>query len=270
MSPVVDFPNLTGAALPATDDPAAFLRLVGKTHLIQTEESFANWCRQELRAFIPFDIMLCASGRLFGDMIVVDELVGVDFPSEFIAQFPDRFALSDRWIIQRWLASREPQLIEQRNASNDCSPLEYREFTDLALRNLAAHGLIAPDGLQASYFVFCGLQGGLDEKLDARLRMVVPHLHQARTQVAWRQLEAAAIQPASRPLTPRESEVLQWIVRGKTNDQIAFALGRSAQTIKHQVASVLAKLHAKNRTQAVSNALAQGLVNMQALVDEKG
>lgn len=237
------------------------------THLMKTHN--AHWCRQELHAFIPFEIMLCASGRLFSDMIVVDELVGIDFPCEFIAQFPGRFALSERWIIQRWLASREPQLIEKSDAPSDCSPLEYHEFADLALRNLAGHGLIAPDGLQASRFAFCGLQGGLDAKLDARLRMVVPHLHQARTQVAWRQLEAAAVQPASCRLTSRESEVLQWIVRGKTNDQIASALGRSAQTFKHQVATVLAKLNARNRTQAVSNALALGLVSMQPPVDEK-
>lgn len=265
MSTVVNFPQRqSGKPVdPAAQDSIAFIRLVEKAHLIQTEEEFATWCRIELRQFLPFELMVCAVGRLFGDMIVVDELQGVDYPAAFVASLKGQLALSDRWALQRWLRTREPQIIDSTNAADILSPLEHTELTAYALENIAAHGLIAPDGLQASYFSFSRIRGGLNEATAAKLRMVVPHLHQVRTQIAWRHLhQTGEVHPASQ-LTPRELEVLRWILRGKTNGQIAALLGRSAQTVKHQVASVLGKLGAANRAQAVLRALELGIVDMR-------
>lgn len=251
-----------------TGDSLAYMRMVANAHRIESEEAFADWCRNDLRAFIPFEILLCGAGRLLGSTIVVDELQGVDEPPGFIAQLSDRLALGDRWVIQRWLKTREPQLINQGDALHALSPLEYRELADFGLENIAAHGLIAPDGLQASYFGFSRIRGELNEDVATKLRMVVPHLHQVRTQIAWRHLHSTeGTHPSSR-LTPRELEVLRWVLRGKTNGQIASLLGRSAQTVKHQVASVLTKLNVKNRTQAVSRALELGIVVMD--VTERG
>jgi predicted RNase H-like HicB family nuclease/DNA-binding CsgD family transcriptional regulator len=53
------------------------------------------------------------------------------------------------------------------------------------------------------------------------------------------------------PLTPRESEVLNYIAQGYLNKQIADTLNVSEQTIKNHVISILHKLNANARTQAV-------------------
>lgn len=264
MSTIVTFPSRQSVVVgSAAQDSTAFMRLVEKAHLIQTEDEFATWCRVELRQFLPFELMVCAVGRLFGDMIVVDELQGVDYPAAFVESLKGQLALSDRWALQRWLKTREPQLIDSTNAADVLSPVEHTEFTAYALENIAAHGLIAPDGLQASYFSFSRVRDGLNAAIAVKLRMVVPHLHQVRTQIAWRHLhKTGEVHPASQ-LTPRELEVLRWILRGKTNVQIAALLARSAQTVKHQVASVLGKLGATNRAQAVSRAVELGIVDMR-------
>lgn len=56
--------------------------------------------------------------------------------------------------------------------------------------------------------------------------------------------------PEAGPLSEREGEVASWLAQGKTNGEIALILGISPATVKHHVASVLAKLGVENRTAA--------------------
>src|SRR5262245_39807642 len=62
------------------------------------------------------------------------------------------------------------------------------------------------------------------------------------------------------PLTAREAEVLEALAEGLSNRGIASRLGISDQTMKFHVASVMAKLGAANRTDAVRRAVSEGLV----------
>lgn len=54
-------------------------------------------------------------------------------------------------------------------------------------------------------------------------------------------------------LTPREAEILFWIVQGKTNPEIAIILEMKLVTVKKHVQNVLEKLGVENRTAAVSH-----------------
>ena len=62
------------------------------------------------------------------------------------------------------------------------------------------------------------------------------------------------------PLTPREREVLQMLASGLGNKQIAARLKISEHTAKFHVASILGKLGASSRTEAVSLGLRRGLI----------
>lgn len=63
-------------------------------------------------------------------------------------------------------------------------------------------------------------------------------------------------------LTPREIEVLELLGEGLPNKTIAGRLGISDQTVKFHVASILGKLGASNRTDAVRRALQRGLISV--------
>lgn len=56
-------------------------------------------------------------------------------------------------------------------------------------------------------------------------------------------------------LTPREAEVLFWVARGKTNDEIATVLGIGLTTVKKHLESTFMKLGVENRTSAAAMAL---------------
>ena len=63
-------------------------------------------------------------------------------------------------------------------------------------------------------------------------------------------------------LTPREDEVLTLLAQGKQNKEIAVELAISERTVKFHISSILAKLGAGNRTEAVTIALQKGLVEL--------
>jgi two-component system NarL family response regulator len=63
-------------------------------------------------------------------------------------------------------------------------------------------------------------------------------------------------------LTGRELEVLEQIVRGRSNKEIAAALSISEATVKSHVNNILSKLGVDDRTQAATTALQRGIVHL--------
>jgi DNA-binding NarL/FixJ family response regulator len=69
-----------------------------------------------------------------------------------------------------------------------------------------------------------------------------------------------ARQPLVDPLTGRELEILRLLAAGRSNREIARAVFLSEGTVKNHVTSILAKLGARDRTQAALRASALGLL----------
>jgi DNA-binding NarL/FixJ family response regulator len=96
------------------------------------------------------------------------------------------------------------------------------------------------------------------EVLLAALRLV----QSGGTYVPARMLDPAAGPPhdlKSADLTPRQLDVLQCLLRGEPNKQIARQLGLTEGTVKIHIAAILRALHARNRTEAVVRARSLGI-----------
>lgn len=72
---------------------------------------------------------------------------------------------------------------------------------------------------------------------------------------------ATAPPPLGNDLTPRELEILEHLVKGLTNAQIAQQLTISPATVKNHISNILPKLDASSRTEAVALALQHKLVS---------
>ena len=97
----------------------------------------------------------------------------------------------------------------------------------------------------------------INESLTTRPKVADQVLHQFQ-ELSWGTEDEDFISP----LTPRETEILNYIAQGYLNKQIALVLGISEQTIKNHVTSVLRKLNANARTEAVVMGLKQGIISI--------
>jgi two-component system, NarL family, response regulator len=73
-------------------------------------------------------------------------------------------------------------------------------------------------------------------------------------------LEARATQPA---LTAREIQVMQLVVEGRRNKEIASALQISEETVQVHLKNVFSKLHVNDRTAALNIVLKRGIVQLR-------
>ena len=64
------------------------------------------------------------------------------------------------------------------------------------------------------------------------------------------------------PISAREQEVLRRVAQGEGNKEIAGHLGISESTVKNHINHIMAKLHAADRTQAVTIAVQRGILDL--------
>jgi DNA-binding CsgD family transcriptional regulator len=74
--------------------------------------------------------------------------------------------------------------------------------------------------------------------------------------------QGKAAEPGDVELTPRELDVLALLAEGASNKTIARQLGISVHTAKFHVGSILDKLDATGRTDAVAHAARRGVIHL--------
>lgn len=94
------------------------------------------------------------------------------------------------------------------------------------------------------------------------LLRVIRAVHRGRP--AWPRETDDALRARSvhRMLTPRQIEILQLIGGGLGNEEISSRLQISQQTVKAHVKGILAKMHARDRTHALSIGVRRGIVHL--------
>jgi DNA-binding NarL/FixJ family response regulator len=102
------------------------------------------------------------------------------------------------------------------------------------------------------------LKGMTGEELVDAIRSV----HAGKSRIPAPVAERLAERMSAPSLTGRETEVLQLIVGGNSNKEIASAMSISEATVKTHINSLLSKLGVTDRTQAATTALQRGIVHL--------
>lgn len=100
------------------------------------------------------------------------------------------------------------------------------------------------------------LKDATRDEILAALRAV----HAGKRHVAPAAATRLAERPVGRDLTDRELQVVEGIAAGRSNREIGEELGISEATVKSHVNAILAKLEARDRTDAAMIALRRGLI----------
>jgi two-component system NarL family response regulator len=102
----------------------------------------------------------------------------------------------------------------------------------------------------------------LKDATSVHLFEAVRTVHSGRRYIPTEIATQLAERPPASDLTAREAEILQEIVRGKSNKEIADSLSIAEPTVKFHVSNILIKLGANDRTGAVTIALRRGIVHL--------
>ena len=141
---------------------------------------------------------------------------------------------------------------------------DVQEFAELASASIPVLLLTAdPQSASMNDALRAGLRGILPRdssaaEIDAAVRAVAAGLNVFHPQSAETLHGAPA--DSGEPLSRREIEVLRLMGEGLSNKIIAWRLSISEHTVKFHVNSILSKLNAGSRTEAVMIGLRRGLV----------
>jgi DNA-binding NarL/FixJ family response regulator len=134
------------------------------------------------------------------------------------------------------------------------------EFPDAKIIALTSY-----DGDHEIYSALdAGVQGYiLKEMVHTEVLRAIRQVQSGNRLVPPKVVERLAEHFPQTALTPREVEVLGYVAKGLSNNEIAHQLGTAGGTVKIHVQNILAKLRASDRTHAVTLALQRGIIQLE-------
>ncbi|MBX0292333.1 LuxR C-terminal-related transcriptional regulator [Hymenobacter sp. HSC-4F20] len=178
----------------------------------------------------------------------------LDFP-QLAAQLPEH-PLFPALIEQRWTQPvRTTDVVSLKRFLN--SSLHYDFYRPLAI----THQLVV--GLSVAHYgqITCAINRSHRDFTatdQALLQLLVPHFQAAvRLSQTVRELQQAApaARPATRELTPRETVILEHLMRGLSDKEISRVCNISPRTVQNHLQNIYAKLEVDNRTAALCRVL---------------
>ena len=134
-----------------------------------------------------------------------------------------------------------------------------KEFPDARMIALTTYG--GDEDIRRA--LSAGVQAYLTKDvLHDELLKAIRAVHAGQTYLPAAVAAALAAQLPRPDLSAREIQVLELIVRGLANKQIAYTLSIAEHTVKNHVKNILSKLGVQDRTQAVTAAIQRGIIHL--------
>ena len=223
---------------------------------------FFLWTQGQFQGLLPHQIMVCIQ---FGDndeVINIECLDGIVRDAGFIKQLchaEDGLAIR----LARYCRANSmlPCLVEQDG--NDAQhPLTafHAEMVQRGLGNAVLHGTERLRG-GATFFALFSPAGTASSRHLFFMELLLPHLHLAFQRVMSAGDGAGITDEALHALTAREIEILTWVMKGKSNQEIGDLIHLSPLTVKNHLQNIYKKLNVHNRVQAISRCYSLQLLN---------
>jgi len=121
---------------------------------------------------------------------------------------------------------------------------------------------------EADEDVFRAMQSGaksylLKDMSTEEIAGTIRSVHRGGTELPPRIAERLAARAQRQDLTAREQEVLELLVRGRSNKEIGAQLFISDETVKSHLKTLFTKLNVRDRTDAAISAVRHGIVHLE-------
>lgn len=210
------------------------------------------WAQGPLQALLPHEALLCMQVDSAGQVQRSECLHRAVLDASALALLNGE--LGPR-LAQAWRAGRpQPAVLEVEEGGGPlaaCRDLLRRS----AFENALVHGSAPVDGT-ATVFVLLGLPFRPGNRHGYFLQLLLPYLHMALLRMPFAAADTRPGRAApERTLSAREVAILEWVREGRTNEEVALALGISALTVKNHLQRVYRVLGVANRAHAVARCL---------------
>ena len=246
-----------------------FMEVIAESLRVSQRSHLFNWLQGGFQYLIGHEVMIFgiksqesesyqyeyfASTRYFSDEkfnVVIDSISGLASEA-----------------IKIWSKSGSPYFVSNQEsattfsnytvANGDAELLKQSE-----LKNFLVHGFGDHNSKISSVVILARLHPQPHAIQANMLELIMPHLHCALVKVtSSRHIYVVNQDNATKLVTKREAEILQWLYIGKTNWEISAILEISPLTVKNHVQNLLRKLDVQNRSQAVVKATKFGLIRI--------
>lgn len=240
-------------------------QVVTRSVEVRTHFDMLAWLQGDMQRYLPHDILIAAWGNFdLGNLQydVISTLAGVrSNDADTAAITPLMRRLHERWTEH----ARKPFSLDEPETGVLLGDADLNNAVGDALqkmRSAIVHGITDERGNHHCLYVGFGARSAFSEAECSAMATVLPYIDTALRQVAHlphqsrlRRRSTDLAEPMNEPdfnLSERESEILHWVARGKTNPEIALILDISAFTVKNHMQRLFKKLDVTNRAQAVS------------------
>lgn len=209
-----------------------------------------------LRRLFAFENAICGFGNFATYGTHPDpniDICNINYPENYLEEYLARqYHLHDPVLLELLDSGRVVNWGEMDRKAGFNMAQQFS--AENGMRDGWAHGVIEPRTMDCVAFFWGGPYAENNPRTRAIIDYIVPFLTLGYKQV----LQKPLLTPVR--LTPKEKEVLLWLKEGKTSWEISRIFNCSKRVIDFHVTNLKHKLNATSRTQAVANAIAQGLV----------
>ena len=246
----------------------SYVNIASEAIDIASDTDYRTWIATSVRKLFPHTMFIAGVVRRQSERVAVDHLLPAGFPTGFIEAVTARHGHFICPTLEMWFQQGRPQLFEPTAAppKNTRIPDEFKSYD---IKNVAAHGVFDRAREAATYFSFSQIPDELNARHGHLLELLAPHLDRTYLRVLSKSHAVPSRLPSQKNesellvtqrITAREVVVLHELFHERSNKTIARALQRSPDTIKHQIHSILLKLGASDRTEAVTTAIRLGIL----------
>lgn len=234
-------------------DANRLLELIRASLSCVTEEEFRTLV-DDLKKLIPYAHATCLMAETDQQGGVISyEVVNISYPSEWVEHYIEHGLEHIDPIVCQHFKQYRLQYWEDTYLQSESAEEFKRAAEAFGLRQGYSCGQQNIAGRRGSLFSFAGEHLQRDLRTETILWHMVPHLHQALSRIVkWSGTSRRKCVPA---LTPKEREILKWLIHGKSTWEISCILSNSQETIRFHIKNIFQKLDVANRAHAVAVAL---------------
>jgi transcriptional regulator EpsA len=265
------FPSLPKALPPlpslSIEDAERLSRVIQSSLSVAQPVQYLLWLQGEVQHFIPHQVLIVGrgnflTGELRYDVVVLPGVVTRPFSPRETTPFL-------RQLYKRWVAGGRAPLVATSSPTGGLTNGEGTFAEDIPtgmtqVRTLLAHGSKDDRRRRDCLCVALHAQSDVAVGPTAALEILFPHIDNVLRRVSRpdkRRHRPSALSlepPPGANLSPRELEILEWVGKGKTNQEIALILDISPYTVKNHLQHIFRKLDVLNRAQAVGKFAGEG------------